>query len=474
MKLQELYIRDYKVLQDFVLKFDEQSSVSVLIGENGSGKTTVMECLTLIFVELFKKNTLTDLYQSNFPFKFSLTYILSTGPQVGFNYEHEIRSTEPYIYNGEVSVKIEYDIKLSLTVIVDKSETYNTHEQLSLLLSKSEPGLYRVRNLFPENLVIYYSGITSTLDRIAADYDSDVILGMLDGKTKINQDLFYFRPENFPILLIGLLSYRYGDIPERLASGFKVRANNPFAQITIALRRPKWAKPKSRSETFWGALGELSSFLSVIRGIANTIFEKDRITFTIKAVDQLDAIWSVYGEEKSLFKYLVTLQANDLIDSIEIDIHKDGELIVPYQRLSEGEKQLLIIMALRELLTVDENTLFLLDEPDTYLHPEWKRNFIAEFLPTESISNYLAYYLITTHSPGIVSGMQKEQLHILRKIEGRSVPKIFSFNPYGKPEDQILFEFFGLDGLRFKPVQEKLEYLKSLISLDDYNSDQFN
>ena len=43
MRLHELYIRDYKVLQDFTLPFDEQSAVSVLIGENGSGKTTVLE-----------------------------------------------------------------------------------------------------------------------------------------------------------------------------------------------------------------------------------------------------------------------------------------------------------------------------------------------------------------------------------------------------------------------------------------------
>ena len=47
MRLKSLYIRDYKILQDFSIDFT--SNLSVLIGENGSGKSSTIECLAYIF-----------------------------------------------------------------------------------------------------------------------------------------------------------------------------------------------------------------------------------------------------------------------------------------------------------------------------------------------------------------------------------------------------------------------------------------
>lgn len=464
MRLQELYIKDYKVLQDFTLRFDEGSAVSVLIGENGSGKTTVVECLTLIFAELYRQHLVADLHsKATFPFSFVLRYRLFRPSDFSADF------SRGDFGGGYFDVVLRYEEVLTLRIQADDGHIHETPEQISTFLQDEGQSIRPVRYLLPSNLVIYYSGISSILETIVDAYQQQTILSSLDGEAASTSELFYFKPENFPVLLISLLSFRYGNIPQKLATDFGIDEETAFESISIRVRRPRWAKPKSTSQQFWGAKGDLAAFLNVLRQYTVTEFSSDHITFGIFNQDQLTNIWSFYGREKSLFEYLATLQANGLIEQIDIDLRKHGQLIVPYQRLSEGEKQLLIIMALRELLAAGENTLFLLDEPDTYLHPEWKRNFIANFNTDE----FLAYYLITTHSPGIVSGIRKNQLQILRKEEGRSVVKISAFDPYGKPENQILIDFFGLTGLRYKPVEDQLTKLVELVSENQYDSGEF-
>ena len=443
MRLQELYIEEYKVLKDFTLRFDEQSAVSVLIGENGSGKTTVVECLTLIFVELYKKSLVSDLYEeTTIPFNFIIQYRL-------FRSSPFDKSFSQAFGGGYFDVTVSNLETLSFSIQPDSGDVYDSPARISEFLQNEGQSIRPARYLFPANVVIYYSGISSILERIVGDYQQQQILGSLDGEMKANPDLFYFKPENFPALLIGLLSYRYGDMPDLLESDFQINKVDAFDQIVIKIRRPTWAKTRSTSANFWGATGDLANFLAVLRDRTNADFSDDHITFTILTPYQLGEVWSFYGQEKSLFEYLVTLQANGLIESIDVDLRKELNLIVPYQRLSEGEKQRLIIIALREMLAANENSLFLLDEPDTYLHPKWKRTFIANFQSENpETDKFLAYYFITTHSPGIVSGMKKEQLHILQKTDGYGQTRTFAFNPYGKPEDQILLDFFGLTGLR--------------------------
>ncbi len=52
MRLDEITIQEFKNLRDFSLKFEETSPYTVLVGENGSGKSNLIEALTFIFRNL--------------------------------------------------------------------------------------------------------------------------------------------------------------------------------------------------------------------------------------------------------------------------------------------------------------------------------------------------------------------------------------------------------------------------------------
>jgi hypothetical protein len=53
MRLDRLHIRSrFKNLADFQIDFDEASEMTVLVGRNGTGKSNLLEALTIIFRDL--------------------------------------------------------------------------------------------------------------------------------------------------------------------------------------------------------------------------------------------------------------------------------------------------------------------------------------------------------------------------------------------------------------------------------------
>ena len=54
MKLKSLWIKDYKNLKDFHLDFEQGNNLSILIGNNGSGKSNVLEAISGIFAEAYR------------------------------------------------------------------------------------------------------------------------------------------------------------------------------------------------------------------------------------------------------------------------------------------------------------------------------------------------------------------------------------------------------------------------------------
>lgn len=80
-----------------------------------------------------------------------------------------------------------------------------------------------------------------------------------------------------------------------------------------------------------------------------------------------------------------------------------------YQMLSEGEKQLAQLLCLLEA-TKEYRALFLLDEFDSFLHPNWQRRF-AEIISKIEITGQV---LFTTHSPLTLGKMRKENIRILK------------------------------------------------------------
>lgn len=53
MKLQRLHIKGFRNIDDLDLDLSDQNGLSVLIGNNGSGKSNILEAVVAIFASLY-------------------------------------------------------------------------------------------------------------------------------------------------------------------------------------------------------------------------------------------------------------------------------------------------------------------------------------------------------------------------------------------------------------------------------------
>jgi AAA domain, putative AbiEii toxin, Type IV TA system len=321
-------------------------------------------------------------------------------------------------------------------------------------------------DLLPSNVVIYYSGLSDKMEQLCKPYEKKQKEDFKKGIYS-KRPFFYYRPENFEMFLLSLFALELGDTKDFLLKKLKVAG---LTQFKIEVVKPKWKKTKDTVKNLWGLRGQIKDFCDTLGRYADSIREDtqkdDFIQYDFNSIQKLYQIRQVLSEKK-IFESLDALLYEEILGKMTILLAKETHLI-DSKTLSEGEKQIIAIRGINELL-VTHNTLLLFDEPDTYLHPSWQSAFMDEIVQYSELTQFV----ITSHSPNIISSLQKIQLNILHQVEGKTATKFFSGNPYGKKFDQILIDYFGLQGLRNAAVTQALEQLWQMLNQNQYESAEF-
>ena len=130
MIINSIHIEDYYILQNFDIDFS--SNLSVLIGENGSGKSSVLECLAYIFGHLHKFFVLND-KTAEFIDGYRIDYTIN-----GHNVFIESKYVSSETNTFQPIIKID-------------------DEELSMPQIKKRYGDFK--EFLPEKVVLFYSGI---------------------------------------------------------------------------------------------------------------------------------------------------------------------------------------------------------------------------------------------------------------------------------------------------------------------------
>lgn len=180
--------------------------------------------------------------------------------------------------------------------------------------------------------------------------------------------------------------------------------------------------------------------------------------------DKLKQLGELVGSTDSFFRYAEGAYIGDLIDEVRITVKKRDEHggKVSFTHLSEGELQMLTVLGLMRI-TREDHCLFLLDEPDTHLNPIWKLRYFDDIEgvlgdahdggfdrggfgegPFDTSAGQ-SQILITTHDPMMVGSLKREQVHILRRDGGRTLVDVPDEHPQGMGVTGLLkSELFGL------------------------------
>jgi restriction system-associated AAA family ATPase len=162
---------------------------------------------------------------------------------------------------------------------------------------------------------------------------------------------------------------------------------------------------------------------------------------------------------------IATLDPENLIFNISlVNIQKTGfDYPIKYKNLSDGEHQFLQVIGAMSMMK-DDNCLFLLDEPATHLNPAWAIQYFKH------IDNCRSEYgssqiLLTTHDPLMVGPLSKEQVKIFKKEDQNVITMEPLTSPQGMGVSGLLkSDIFGLSSVVDIETTKKLQNRNELYS----------
>lgn len=141
----------------------------------------------------------------------------------------------------------------------------------------------------------------------------------------------------------------------------------------------------------------------------------------------------------------------------------DGSMVLSNE-LSGGEKQLYYKAILFDKLR-PQNSLIMIDEPETSLHPTWQQEVLKLYQNIQGNNQMI----LVTHSPHIIASIKPENLFVLNMNEEKKTVECFNakdkgFHTRGNEPNDILDEVMGTplrDWDTRKRIDEVIEILRS-------------
>ena len=210
-----------------------------------------------------------------------------------------------------------------------------------------------------------------------------------------------------------------------------------FESALFVIRKPRWAKSGQTAENFWGARGVMRHVMEKLRRFAvapmvvkqtvregYTLKSEEHYYFFLPDLQSLHAFAAEYQDARTFFLALESIDFSELIYDLKIQVRvqatKAEQVAITFHELSEGEQQLLMVLGLMRF-TKSNQSLVLLDEPDTHLNPHWSVDYLKLLTRVmsedaeESEEQQTSQILMSTHDPLVIASLFKEQIHLLKR-----------------------------------------------------------
>ncbi len=466
MRIKSLYIKKYKILEDFLIDFESGTNVNVVIGKNGAGKTTLFEAIIYIFREISfasSEKTLWDRYDA-IELQFDIKYNCK-------NSDIEFRALESKRKGPEIYFKVDGN-KFQLS-------------KANLSPPKGEEDDFTLRPIFsylPDHIVTYYSGESKRVTSLFEKHKSIAYTKLQAGKDIPLRELINIDTTSISQVLLSLLqnieTAKEGEISQVLLEDEivygQIKFKQPWWYATAKKNYEKLAAINSEdalnqfNPEIYFAEGEVGQFVDDLTKFSQKEYEGEFIaSLNFKAED----IGFMSSEQRleietslDFFKMLDHTFQADLIEELTLQIHlKESGITIDLAGLSEGEHQIKLVLGLFEIFK-EKETLFLFDEPDTYLHPEWQTLLMENFVKITSSQVFL-----TTHSTIALNRIGKEgnsQIYILDKGELLQLPQ--HIKSFGASPDAILRAFQRVEDKLPPNFKTKLQDAQKLINAGNF------
>lgn len=158
------------------------------------------------------------------------------------------------------------------------------------------------------------------------------------------------------------------------------------------------------------------------------------------------------------------------MDEVRVTVERTDGSRVKFAQLSEGEQQLLTVLGLL-LFTQNDESLYLLDEPDTHLNPVWTYDYLK--LLQDNIRAEKGQLLVATHNPLMIGSLYKNQVRIISQEDHATVAEEPEYDPIGIGVEGLLkSELYGLRSTLAPEILAKLDEHYRLLGKSDKTSEE--
>ncbi|NES17762.1 MAG: AAA family ATPase [Symploca sp. SIO3E6] len=413
-RITQLKMEAFRGIGDLTLEFN-QSGANVLIGVNGIGKSSILDCLALMltwFVNRIRYDPYTRYVSSSSLFQ------KKSHPALGDTFEYrDLQNDSTEVCCEMFAVVDSQDIQWTLK---GTKQGHDLRNESSVELLAERP-YRRSRLRYSEN---------GELESITDDLRQQ----LLQEQNLIDLPIIVHYPVNRAVL----------DIPLNLL-------DHQVSQISI----------------YENALTTFVNFKDFFQWFRTTEdLENEERRDNVDYRDRkLEAVRNAIAQFLPGFHNLRVRRS-----PLRMTIAKAGEELIINQ-LSDGEKCLLAMLGdiARRLAIANPNLenplhgsgVVLIDEIELHLHPSWERRII------ESLTDTFPHcqFIITTHSPQVVSHVKPEGVYVLEKAEHG----IIAYHPegsFGRESNRILVDLMGVDE-RPELIKQDLLKLFRLIDAGD-------
>jgi len=467
MKLQRIRLGEgdgLGILRNFEHQFSTVSSGDIeplcLVGQNGTGKSRLLQCLAEIFYDLDNRARNEGSGNRNYPvtFTYELEYLLQDGPK-------------------EVSVKVSLKTAKGKPKIETKQEG-----------KWHEVPLTEIGKFLPDRVVGYTSGQNETLSwpflEGREEYAKAVTEAALyDREEKLER---YLRPRLEMVdyslnlaVLVSMFLLKTGADKEAFSDLAKFARIEELESLRFVIRRNHQAAKKIGGVKFTQQLDRyVDNFRKCCTCYDHDVPE-DSWIFDFQINDETRRALQIYFA--SPWALFAAFQRLEMLNYLMVDKHirkehtkerRRSKLCEPppqpaspekvfefkevkfrltnapdepadYIMLSDGEHQLAHIFCTLRMFR-EGNVLFLLDEPESHFNPLWRVEFVKmanKFLSTDNGAHAL---ILSTHAVFVISDCRKENVYVFRrKADGRTVEVVKpQFQTYGASFDWLLEQIF--------------------------------
>lgn len=401
MRLLTLFIEEYKNIKNQTFDFSDHDGLTLLIGNNGSGKSNLLESISDIFSNLYQN-------QNHFETKgFVINYIID-GIIYSVKYE-----------NGNIEKRCNGEMEAVANPFI-----------------------------LPKRIVAVYSGETS---RLSNRFFKPIFDGIVQKQIHANPlssallrlpEMVYLDHSYWGLSLLSLLCSDADDIIAFCQNEIGIKHEDVVFEFNYA---PQDGRNGYHNYTSSRILDFVKSFDS-------------RTTYSVNEFIQCIESHGFQRLEVFELLYCAYLPINSkIITEINVKINDDFDV----EGLSEGLKKRILIRAALEFAS-QENSLYLLDEPDAHVHLCKKRKVV------EDINSYKArkQIVITSHSPTMCKYVGKDNpqsIIMLDHGEKKNISNVFEAGRMLSDDNQIFNLLFSTKHIVLTEGKTDCKYIKKAL-----------